>query len=97
MAATNIGMSALGTELRDLRAGIGDDAVGPVVLSEEYFTNGETRRMALSQIPTGDALGSNPEDSVRFLQHLRRAEGDRTYGAWAGAELLALAVMEARE
>jgi hypothetical protein len=48
-------------------------------------------------IPANELLGSNPDDSIRFLTHMRRAAGDRTYGGLVGAELLALSVMEARE
>lgn len=48
-------------------------------------------------IPANEPLGSNPQDSARFLAHMRRAAGDRTYGGFVEAELLALSVMEARE
>lgn len=48
-------------------------------------------------IPANEPLGSNPQDSARFLAQMRRAAGDRTYGGFVGAELLALSVMEARE
>ena len=42
------------------------------------------------------ALGSDPEDSVRFLRHVREAEGDHTYGSCLMAALVGMSTMEAR-